>query len=552
MVSGIVFIPILLSKTGLITQSEAQYLAFVSILVCSISTLIQVIRIGKIGSGYVLFMGTSGAFMACSIDAIEKGGLALVATLAILSAPLEILTAYFFRYLRKIFTPAVGGVVIMLVAVTIVPISMQLWVGPPGISRAESIDNLLIGVVTIMIIVLCLIFGNRSIRTWSPIIGLAVGYITAAALGQLEMTHLEAAEWIGLPPNEWPGITLQLNASYWPVAIAFAIATISGTIETVGDAVAVQKVSMRDFRKIDYAVVQGALYADGIGNFLSGLVGTTPNTTYSSNIAILELNGVASRRVGLYGALFLGVLAFCPKATALILDIPAPALGAVTFVLMGLLFVTGIKVATLEGMNSDTVLLVSIAFWGGYAAQNRLFFPELIPPNWQPLVGNGIVTGSLIAVCLAVLIQFRPRARKKLKIPTTPVGLQRLQKFIDTLGQHHHLSSKTVHNIQLCCEEVFVHLCNAESPDGSRREVSFQINMEEEVVLVEVTDHSFAEDVDLPRIPANLDTDSPENLEHLGLFLVSKIAENVNHMQISGYNYIGFEIPCGQAPEKQP
>lgn len=90
---------------------------------------------------------------------------------------------------------------------------------------------------------------------------------------------------------------------------------------------------------------------DGVGNLLAGLAGTTPNTTYSSNISLLELSGVASRRVGLYGAILLGLLAFFPKVSGFILDIPGPALGAATFVLIGMLFVTGLRVATMEGVT---------------------------------------------------------------------------------------------------------------------------------------------------------------------------------------------------------
>ena len=98
MLSGVVFIPILLAKTGRATPEEVEYLAFVSILVSAVTSLIQVVRIGAVGSGYVLFMGTSGAFIACTLDAVDQGGLALAATLAMLSAPLEFLISYFFRF----------------------------------------------------------------------------------------------------------------------------------------------------------------------------------------------------------------------------------------------------------------------------------------------------------------------------------------------------------------------------------------------------------------------------------------------------------------------
>ena len=39
---------------------------------------------------------------------------------------------------------------------------------------------------------------------------------------------------------------------------------------------------------------------DGIGNLLSGLLGTLPNTTYATSVAIAEITGVAARRGGVY------------------------------------------------------------------------------------------------------------------------------------------------------------------------------------------------------------------------------------------------------------
>ena len=272
MLSGVLFIPIILAKTGRVSLEEAEYLAFVSILVSGVTSLIQVVRIGSVGSGYVLFMGTSGAFIACTLDAVDQGGLALMATLAMLSAPLECLISYFFRFLRKIFTPAVGGVVIMLVAVTIIPITLGLWVGEEVSPGASSRANLLIGLATFLTMLGCAVFGSKRLRAWGLLLGLGSGYVTAALFGQLEMTNLNAAGWFGLPRADWPGIEMRFQAAHWPVFIAFLIATVAGTIETVGDVIAVQKISKRNFRKVDYDSVQGALYADGVGNFLARIM----------------------------------------------------------------------------------------------------------------------------------------------------------------------------------------------------------------------------------------------------------------------------------------
>ena len=543
MLSGVLFIPILLAKTGRASLEEVEYLAFVSILVSGVTSLIQVVRIGVVGSGYVLFMGTSGAFIACTLAAVDQGGLALAASLAMLSAPFEFLISYFFRFLRKIFTPAVGGVVIMLVSVTIIPITLGLWVGEEGSPGAGSRANLLIGLATFLTMLGCAVFGSKKLRQWGPLLGIGSGYVTAALFGQLEMTNLNAAGWFGLPRADWPGIEMRFQAAHWPIFIAFLIATVAGTIETVGDVIAVQKVSKRNFRKVDYDSVQGALYADGVGNFLAGLAGTTPNTTYSSNISLLELSGVASRRVGLYGAILLGLLAFFPKVSGFILDIPGPALGAATFVLIGMLFVTGLRVATMEGVTPQTAMIISIAFWGGYAAGNELFFTDLIPGAVRPLVSNAIATGSAIALLIAVIFQLKPVRRTKETLRADLTDLPKLQGFVDRTTERFQFDDPLQHDLQLCCEEIFVCLCEADAEEGFERTVAVRCTLEEDAMLVEITDRSSVEDVDLPRLPDDVGAASLEELRHLGLVLVSKLAHDVNHLKISGRNYISFRLP---------
>ena len=60
---------------------------------------------------------------------------------------------------------------------------------------------------------------------------------------------------------------------------------------------------------------------------------------------------------------------------------------------------------------------------------------------------------------------------------------------------------------------------------------------------MEITDRSVADDVDLPSLPDNWERASSQDLQDLGLLLVSKLAKEVRHLRISGYNYISFRIP---------
>ena len=72
--------------------------------------------------------------------------------------------------------------------------------------------------------------------------------------------------------------------------------TLVGALDTLGDAIAIQRVSWRRPRAIDFRSIQGAISADGVGNLLSGLAGTVPNMTYGMSISVAELTGVAARK----------------------------------------------------------------------------------------------------------------------------------------------------------------------------------------------------------------------------------------------------------------
>ena len=62
------------------------FAAFAALLVSGATTVLQAIRVGQIGSGHVLIMGTSGAFIAVCVAALEEGGPPLMASLIVVSS----------------------------------------------------------------------------------------------------------------------------------------------------------------------------------------------------------------------------------------------------------------------------------------------------------------------------------------------------------------------------------------------------------------------------------------------------------------------------------
>ena len=207
--------------------------------------------------------------------------------------------------------------------------------------------------------------------------------------GLYDVDRIAEASWIGLPDGGWPGFDISFGPVFWGLLPAFVFVTLVGAIETIGDGVAIQRVSWRRPRTVDFRAVQGAVAADGMGNLLSGLAGTVPNTTYSTSISVTALTGVGARSVGVALGAALVVMAFIPKALAVVLAIPGPVAAAYITVLLGMLFVVGMKIVVQDGIDYRKGLIVGVAFWIGVGFQNGLIFPEHVSEVAGGLLQNG-------------------------------------------------------------------------------------------------------------------------------------------------------------------
>lgn len=541
-ISGAILLPILLRAADLITAGEAAFLVSASLLTAGLSTAVQAFRVGSVGSGFMLFMGTSGTFFAATFDAIELAGIGFVAALALIAAPAELLVARFFRFFRNIFTPTVGGVVVMCVAVTVVPLTIQQWNGV-GTDRAGSLEYMLIGGVAVFVMVAMIVIAPARYRLWSPIAGLAAGCVAAAITGDWSFGHAGDAAIVGFPIGEWEAPRFPTSGAAFAVLGAFVIATLAGTFETVGDAIAIQKVSLRNFTRINYEAVRGALNADGVGNALAGVFCTTPNTTYSSPIGMVPVVGVGSRWVALWGAGIMVVMAFFPILSGFVLDLPGPAIGGVSFVAMLLLFIVGMRTVVDAGLNSRAALVVSLGFWGGFCGEfaDELGLPFLdhIPDVLAPITGNAIALGSVIAVLVSTTFLLIPQRRYRWRGDAATESLQDVIAFGSDVSKGFNLESSAAHRLELCLEELFTHVVENGNPG---RTVRIEVTANEDEVQAVVTDHADVPNVELPNVPPDLLQADDEELHDLGLVLLTRLATSVTHTTISGWQYVSFVI----------
>ena len=169
-----------------------------------------------------------------------------------------------------------------------------------------------------------------------------------------------------------------------------------------------------------------------MGNLLSGLIGTPPNTTYSTSISLAELTGVAARRVGVYvGVHLCGYWPCRPRLTALLIAIPNPVGAAYVTLLIGLLFVQGMRLVV-EDAASITARprWWGLSFWLGVGFQNQVIFADLLGGTWGTLLGNGMTAGCITAIVLTAFMELTGPRRRRLEVELAATSMPKIDEFL--------------------------------------------------------------------------------------------------------------------------
>ncbi len=453
-IAGIVITPVIVVRAAGGGEPFLSWAVFAALMVSGLTSVLQAVRVGRIGAGYILLMGTSGAFIAVCVTALAEGGPAMLATLVIISSLFQFALSTRLSLLRRIITPTVAGTVIMLIAVTIMPIIFDTLADVPEGTPPAAAPTC--AFATLFVIVVLALRVSGVWRLWVPIIGIVVGCIVAAFFGLYDIQRVIEAPWIGFPSGGWPGFDLSFGPVFWSLLPAFIFVTMVGAIETIGDSIAIQKVSWRTPRAPDFRAVQGAVTADGVGNLLSGIAGTVPNTTYSSSVSITELTGVAARGVGVCIGIVFVVASCIPKVSALLLAIPNPVVGAYVTVLLALLFVVGMRVVVQDGVDYRKAMIAGIAFWIGVGFQAQAIFAEYLGEWWGALLGNGMTAGGLTAILLTLFMELTAPRRQRIETVLTVEALPEITAFLEKFASRRGWNAEMTNRLCLSAEETLL------------------------------------------------------------------------------------------------
>ena len=543
-----ILFPTVVMRAGGAGDAYVTWAVFAAVAICGATTVLQALRIGRIGGGHVLVMGSSAAFIGVCITALAESGPAMLATLVVVSALLQFVLAARLAQFRRILTPAVSGTVIMLIPVSVMPAVFDMVASaPPGSAEFAAPSCAL---ATLLVIIGIALKGRPALRLWAPVVGIVAGSAIAAVLGLFDTAGVAAASWIGLPGAEWPGFDLDFGPAFWALLPAFLLVTMIGTVRTVSSSVAVQRVSWRGPRALDFRAVQGAVNVDGVSNLVCGLAGTVPNTTYSVGASLTELTGVAARGVGVFtGAVFVA-FAFSPKALAAVVAIPGPVVAAYLTVLVAMLFLIGIKIVVQDGLDPRKGLIVGVAFWVGVGFQNDMILPGQVSEFAGGLFGNGLTSGGLAAILMSLLMGMSKTRRSRIETRFDLSSLPEIQEFLRAFGTRSGGDAAMAERLDAVTEETLLTLIREQEPGEARERRRLRLSAYEEeggVVLEFVVAPGEGNLEDRMALLGELSDEAPIEQE-VSLRILRHLASSVRHQQYHDVDIVTVRVKGARVP----
>ena len=425
---GIVTPPLIIGGALHLSPELKAYIINMALFVSGIATFIQAKKIGPVGSGLLSIQGTSFTFLSLCIGigiSVKAAGgspeqaLGTIFGVALITSPVEMIFSRFIPALKKIITPLVSGIVVTLIGLSLIRVGITdigggQWLLNNKPELFANPKNLFLAAIVLVTIILF----NRSNNKWfsmgAIVIGLIAGYIAAAIMGVVQFGKIGSLSLMTAPIPFKFGFYIS-----WGHIIPMALLYLITTVESIGDLTATSMISGEPIEGDIYIKrISGGVLGDGINSAIAAVFNSFPNTTFSQNNGVIQMTGVASRKVGYYIAGLLVLFGLFPIIGGLFSIIPNPVLGGATLIMFGTVAAAGIRIIASSIIDRRGMLIMAISFGLGSGVAFR---PEILahaPSIVKQIFGSAITTGGLAAIFLNIIL---PRSLRNQPVGENPL-----------------------------------------------------------------------------------------------------------------------------------
>jgi xanthine permease XanP len=385
------------------SNEQAATMIKMSMIAMGITTILQALRKGPIGSGYLAPSGNGPAYLSATLLAAKSGGLSLVCGMTIIGGVFEALFSRLVGRLRALFPPEVAGLVVTMVGIEIIPLGIERFFGLGHAGASISRNDFLVALITYVGMVGLNTWGKGKLRLYPILIGMGVGYLSAFLFGILtpaDLGRITAAPWVSFPRFASFGWSFDMA-----LLLPFLIATLCSSLKDIGDLTTCQKINDSEWKRSDMKPIGKGILADALGDILSGVIGGLGQTSSSSNIGLSLATGATSRRIAYATGGMLCLLAFFPRLAEVFVVMPRPVMGAILIFVANFMVLAGIQIITTRMLDARKIFVIGTSFTLGLSV---FLYPQAyrqIHPLLQPIFSSALSLSTISVVILNLLFR---------------------------------------------------------------------------------------------------------------------------------------------------
>lgn len=241
-------------------------------------------------------------------------------------------------WIMKLLPPIVVGPVVMVIGLALAHTAVNMAMNDGD--GKYSFTHFSVALVTLVITIICSIFGRGFFSIIPVLLGIIGGYIFAYFQGLVDFKPVAEASWFNVPDFVVPFVTYTPEFS-WKIMLLMVPVALVTISEHIGHQIVLGNVINRDL--IAKPGLHRSIFGDGVATLIASVIGGPPNTTYGENIGVLAITRAYSVYLFAGSAIFAIVFGFIGKISALIHSIPTPVMGGVSILLFGVIASSGLR-----------------------------------------------------------------------------------------------------------------------------------------------------------------------------------------------------------------
>ena len=285
------------------------------------------------------------------------------------------------KWINKLMPAAVIGPTVAIIGLSLAGNAIgDLTKGSVPDVVASPLITVLCGLITLIITIVCSVYGKKTAKLIPFIFGILGGYAAsliftlignAFAIDALKVLNLEPLKALfadGITINTFlsvPDFTFatafkgfgELNGAYiGTIAVAYIPVAFVVFAEHIADHKNISSIIEADL--LEEPGLHRTLLGDGIGSFLGSIFGGCPNTTYGESVGCVAITKNASIYTIITAAIMAIIIAFVSPFIAFVNSIPSCVMGGVCMALYGFIAVSGLKMVQSVNLNLNKNLFV--------------------------------------------------------------------------------------------------------------------------------------------------------------------------------------------------